>query len=104
VRRPDELIPLLAGWLAPLSALVDPTWREFYASRGWPSERWLELWLELDHHVIGERPGLTWGFHLCRGNQSTRRSLLFHVLAAVARIRGSLLGNVIPTKRRLTER
>jgi 5-methyltetrahydropteroyltriglutamate--homocysteine methyltransferase len=52
--------------------LVDPTWRDFYASRGWPAERWLELGLALDNHVIGERPGVTFGFHLCRGNQRSR--------------------------------
>ena len=72
----DELIRLGARYLqldAPHYPLfVDPTWREFYASRGWPAERWLELGLELDHHVIGERPGVTWGLHLCRGNQSSR--------------------------------
>ena len=72
----DELIRLGARYLqldAPhYPLLVDPTWRQFYASRGWPAERWLELGLELDHHVIGERPGVTWGFHLCRGNQASR--------------------------------
>ena len=72
----DELIRLGARYLqldAPhYPLLVDPTWRAFYASRGWPAERWLELGLELDHHVIGERPGVTWGFHLCRGNQASR--------------------------------
>ena len=52
--------------------LVDPAWRDFYAGRGWPAERWLELGLELDNHVIGDRPGLTVGFHLCRGNQASR--------------------------------
>jgi 5-methyltetrahydropteroyltriglutamate--homocysteine methyltransferase len=72
----DELIRLGARYLqldAPhYPLLVDPTWRAFYASRGWPAERWLELGLELDHYVIGERPGVTWGFHLCRGNQASR--------------------------------
>jgi 5-methyltetrahydropteroyltriglutamate--homocysteine methyltransferase len=52
--------------------LLDPTWRDFYSSRGWPAERWLELGLELDNHVIGSRPGLTVGLHLCRGNQGSR--------------------------------
>jgi 5-methyltetrahydropteroyltriglutamate--homocysteine methyltransferase len=72
----DELVRLGARYLqldAPqYPLLVDPAWREFYASRGWPAERWLELGLELDNHVIGERPGVTWGFHLCRGNQASR--------------------------------
>ena len=72
----DELVRLGARYLqldAPhYPLLVDPTWRDFYASRGWPAERWLELGLELDRYVMGERPGLTWGFHLCRGNQASR--------------------------------
>jgi methionine synthase II (cobalamin-independent) len=72
----DELARLGARYLqldAPhYPLLVDPTWRDFYESRGWPAERWLELGLELDHHVMGARPGLTWGFHLCRGNQASR--------------------------------
>jgi 5-methyltetrahydropteroyltriglutamate--homocysteine methyltransferase len=52
--------------------LVDPVWRGFYASRGWPAERWLDLGLELDNLVIGHHPGVTFGFHLCRGNQASR--------------------------------
>lgn len=52
--------------------LLDPAYRDFYASRGWPAQRWLELGLELDNLVIGPRPGVTFGFHLCRGNQQSR--------------------------------
>ncbi len=52
--------------------LLDEGYRAFYESRGWPADRWLELGLELDNHVIGERPGVTFGFHLCRGNQASR--------------------------------
>ncbi len=52
--------------------LVEPRWRDFYASRGWPAERWLDLGLELDNHVIGSHPGVTFSFHLCRGNQASR--------------------------------
>jgi 5-methyltetrahydropteroyltriglutamate--homocysteine methyltransferase len=47
--------------------LLDPRWREFYARRGS-----LELWLELDEHVLTAAPEVTWGFHLCRGNQGSR--------------------------------
>jgi 5-methyltetrahydropteroyltriglutamate--homocysteine methyltransferase len=72
----EELVRLGARYLqldAPqYPLLVDPTWRDFYASRGWPAERWLELGLELDRLVMQPRPGLTWGFHLCRGNQASR--------------------------------
>jgi len=52
--------------------LLDPTYRDFYAGRGWPAQRWLELGIELDNIVIGQRPGVTFGFHLCRGNQQSR--------------------------------
>ncbi len=72
----NELVRLGATYLqldAPqYPLLVDPAWRDFYASRGWPADRWLDLGLALDNHVIGHRPGITFGFHLCRGNQRSR--------------------------------
>jgi 5-methyltetrahydropteroyltriglutamate--homocysteine methyltransferase len=72
----DELVRLGCTYVqldAPhYPLLVDPTWRDFYAGRGWPAERWIELGLELDNHVIGDHPGVTFGFHLCRGNQASR--------------------------------
>lgn len=72
----DELVRLGCTYVqldAPqYPLLVDPGWRDFYASRGWPADRWLELGLELDNHVLEPRPGLTVGFHLCRGNQRSR--------------------------------
>ena len=72
----EELVELGATYIqldAPhYPLLVDPAWREFYESRGWPAERWLELGLELDNLVIGDHPGVTFGFHLCRGNQASR--------------------------------
>jgi 5-methyltetrahydropteroyltriglutamate--homocysteine methyltransferase len=43
-----------------------------YESRGWPADRWLDLGLELDNLVIGDHPGVTFGIHLCRGNQASR--------------------------------
>lgn len=52
--------------------LLDPAYREFYESRGWPAERWLDLGLELDNLVIGDHSGVAFGFHLCRGNQASR--------------------------------
>jgi methionine synthase II (cobalamin-independent) len=72
----DELVGLGATYIqldAPhYPLLLDPSLRDFYESRGWPAERWLELGLELDNHVIGDHPGVTFGFHLCRGNQASR--------------------------------
>jgi methionine synthase II (cobalamin-independent) len=52
--------------------LIDPTWRAFYEDRGWPLDRWLSYGIELDNAVIDAAPGVTFGFHLCRGNQDSR--------------------------------
>jgi methionine synthase II (cobalamin-independent) len=72
----DELVRLGCTYVqldAPhYPLLLDEGYRAFYEARGWPADRWLELGLELDNHVIGERPGVTFGFHLCRGNQASR--------------------------------
>ena len=72
----EELVRLGATYIqldAPqYSLLMDPRYRSFYESRGWPADRWLELGLELDNRVIGKHPHLTFGFHLCRGNQASR--------------------------------
>ena len=35
-------------------------------------ERYLERGIEMDNAVIGDFPGVTFGFHLCRGNQGSR--------------------------------
>ncbi len=72
----DELVRLGATYIqldAPhYPLLLDPTYRDFYASRGWPAQRWLELGIELDNHVYGDHPGVTFSMHLCRGNQASR--------------------------------
>ena len=52
--------------------LVDPTWRAYYEARGWPAERWLSYGIELDNAVIDAAPEITFGFHLCKGNQDSR--------------------------------
>ena len=52
--------------------LLDPRTRAFYESRGWTLEEWLDLGIELDNAVMGDVPGVTFGFHLCRGNQKSR--------------------------------
>jgi len=66
----DELVRLGATYIqldAPhYPLLLDPRWRDFYEARGS-----LDVWLELDNHVLAPRPGVTFGFHLCRGNQAS---------------------------------
>src|SRR5438876_4303882 len=52
--------------------LLDPATRSFYESQGWSAERYLERGIEMDNAVMGDFPGVTFGFHLCRGNQGSR--------------------------------
>ena len=52
--------------------LIDPRTRAFYESQGWSAERWLDRGIELDNWVMEGHPGVTFGFHLCRGNQGSR--------------------------------
>ncbi len=59
--------------------LIDPATRAFYeeqaAQAGRPGslERWLDRALDLDNAVISAAPShVTFGFHLCRGNQGSR--------------------------------
>jgi methionine synthase II (cobalamin-independent) len=72
----DELVRVGAKYIqldAPqYPLLVDARYREFYERRGWRADRWLDFGVELDNHVIGEHPGVTFGIHLCRGNQASR--------------------------------
>ena len=76
----DELVRLGATYIqldAPhYPLLIDRRdYREFYESRGWPADRWIELGTALDNEVIGAHPSadsVTFAFHLCRGNQLSR--------------------------------
>jgi 5-methyltetrahydropteroyltriglutamate--homocysteine methyltransferase len=52
--------------------LLDPKTRGFYEGLGWGFDRWMSQGIELDNHVIGDHPGVTFAFHLCRGNQGSR--------------------------------
>jgi 5-methyltetrahydropteroyltriglutamate--homocysteine methyltransferase len=52
--------------------LLDPNTRAFYESQGWPLEKYLQRGVELDNTVMGDFPGVTFAFHLCRGNQGSR--------------------------------
>jgi len=52
--------------------LIDSDTRAFYERRGWTLEQWLGLGIELDNAVMAGLPGVTFGFHLCRGNQGSR--------------------------------
>lgn len=52
--------------------LISPETMAFYESRGWRAEEWLEMGIALDNHVMAAAPDVTFGFHLCRGNQASR--------------------------------
>lgn len=72
----DELVRLGAEYIqldAPhYPLLLDAQTRQFYEERGWDFDRWMSRGVELDNHVIGDHPGVTFAFHLCRGNQGSR--------------------------------
>lgn len=52
--------------------LLDPKTRAFYEGQGWTLETYLQRGIEMDNAVIGDFPGVTFSFHLCRGNQGSR--------------------------------
>jgi 5-methyltetrahydropteroyltriglutamate--homocysteine methyltransferase len=54
------------------TALLDPELREGYRKRGNDPDRLLDLSIEMDNAVIGEHPGITFGLHLCRGNNQSK--------------------------------
>lgn len=54
------------------AALLDPQLREGYRQRGNDPDRLLDLSTEMDNAVIGNRPGVIFGLHLCRGNNQSR--------------------------------
>lgn len=73
----EELVRLGATYIqidAPhYPLLVDPRYRELYEARGWPAERRLDFGLAYDNALMEGQPAhVTFGFHLCRGNQMGR--------------------------------
>lgn len=72
----EELIHLGCTYIqvdAPQYAgLIDPQIREGYRKRGNDPDRLLERCIDLDNAVIGAHPGVTFGIHLCRGNNQSK--------------------------------
>jgi 5-methyltetrahydropteroyltriglutamate--homocysteine methyltransferase len=54
------------------TALLDPDLREGYRQRGNDPDRLLDLSIEMDNAVIGDHLGITFGLHLCRGNNQSK--------------------------------
>ena len=52
--------------------LLDPKTRAFYESLGWSLTDWLSQGIEVDNAVMAGFSDVTFGFHLCRGNQDSR--------------------------------
>jgi 5-methyltetrahydropteroyltriglutamate--homocysteine methyltransferase len=54
------------------TALLDPQLREGYRQRGNDPDKLLDLSIEMDNAVVGDHPGITFGLHLCRGNNQSK--------------------------------
>src|SRR6266568_6300661 len=54
------------------AALLDPQMREGYRQRGNDPDRLLDRCIELDNAIIGDHPGITFGIHICRGNNQSK--------------------------------
>jgi len=52
--------------------LLAPETRAFYESRGWTLDQWLSRGIELDNGLMAGFADVTFGIHLCRGNQEGR--------------------------------
>jgi 5-methyltetrahydropteroyltriglutamate--homocysteine methyltransferase len=52
--------------------LLEPQTRAFYEAQGWSAGQWLDLGVALDNHVMAGIDCVTFGLHLCRGNQASR--------------------------------
>jgi 5-methyltetrahydropteroyltriglutamate--homocysteine methyltransferase len=71
-----ELVRLGATYIqidAPhYTSLLDPATRAFYEQQGWTLDRWLGQGIEMDNALMRGFSEVTFGFHLCRGNQGSR--------------------------------
>jgi 5-methyltetrahydropteroyltriglutamate--homocysteine methyltransferase len=72
----EELIRLGCTYIqidAPqYAALLDPQIREGYRQRGNDPDKLIDLCIELDNAIIDGHPGITFGIHICRGNNQSK--------------------------------
>lgn len=54
------------------AALLDPELREGYRQRGSDPEKLIDTCIEMDNAIIDGHPGVTFGLHVCRGNNQSR--------------------------------
>lgn len=75
-REVEELIRLGCTYIqidAPqYAALLDPQMREGYRQRGNDPDRLIDLCIEMDNAIIDGHPGVTFGMHICRGNNQSK--------------------------------
>ena len=75
-REVDELVRLGCTYIqidAPqYAALLDPSLREGYRRRGSDPDRLIDACIDMDNTVIGRHPGVTFGLHVCRGNNQSK--------------------------------
>jgi 5-methyltetrahydropteroyltriglutamate--homocysteine methyltransferase len=74
-REVGELIRLGCAYIqidAPqYAALLDPALREGYRQRGSDPDRLIDACVEMDNAVIDGHPNVTFGLHICRGNNQS---------------------------------
>ena len=74
-REVEELVGLGCTYIqidAPqYAALLDPELREGYRRRGSDPDRLIDACIEMDNAVIGHHPGVSFGLHICRGNNQS---------------------------------
>lgn len=72
----EELIRLGCTYIqldAPqYAALLDPEMREGYRQRGSDPDKIIDQCIELDNAIVRDHPGITFGMHICRGNNQSR--------------------------------
>ena len=75
-REVDELVRLGCTYVqidAPqYAALLDAEMREGYRKRGSDPEKLIDLCIEMDNAIIRDHPGVTFGIHICRGNNQSK--------------------------------
>jgi methionine synthase II (cobalamin-independent) len=75
-REVDELVRLGCTYVQidgpQYGALLDPTIREGYRQRGSDPEDLIDRCIELDNAIIQGHPGVTFGLHVCRGNNQSK--------------------------------
>ena len=75
-REVEELVRLGCTYIqidAPqYAALLDPEMREGYRQRGSDPDKLIDVCIAMDNAIISGHPGVTFGMHICRGNNQSK--------------------------------